>query len=215
MRRNPADRAEPRIEDEGDGVVDFWTPEQVGSFLDCVDAATSEHVVSEERKRKGKPYQYVRGVDADPMLRALMYVSVATGARRGEVCGAHWSDIDLASGQFTIRRGHVMVGGEVVDSKTKTKRGRRAVLLDADTVAVLREWKAVQDADRKRFAAKWEDAEDHVFTHGVYLSKPVRYGVPVRPDWVTRQVPADREGSRVCRRCTCTDCAIPGPRRRT
>jgi integrase len=65
-------------------------------------------------------------------------------------------------------------------------RGRRAVRLGEETVAALRAWKAQQDADRERLGEAWEDGEGHVFTHAVLFTKPVRYGVPVRPDCVTR-----------------------------
>ena len=33
LRRNPADKAEPRMEEDDDEVVQFWTPEQVGTTL--------------------------------------------------------------------------------------------------------------------------------------------------------------------------------------
>ena len=187
VRRNVADNCDPkRGADDDDGEeVAFWTPAQLGVFLDQVDLDTSEHVATERRERKGKAYTYQRHVDADPMLRALMYVFVATGARRGEVCGLRWPHIDTA-GVVSVRRARVMVGGRVVDSKPKTKRGSRRVQLDEAAMAVLEEWREQQKRDRATYRQGWEDDADHVFTHAVRFSKPARYGVPVRPDWVTR-----------------------------
>ena len=63
-----------------------------------------------------------------------------------------------------------------------TTRGLRTLALDAGTVYVLRDW---QRRDRLRYGQQWEDTEGHVFTQSVLFTKPVRYGVPVHPRWVT------------------------------
>ena len=60
--------------------------------------------------------------------------------------------------------------------------------IDSGTVAALESWKAQQDADRGCYKSQWQDKHDHVFTHAVHFSKPAQYGVPVRPDWVSRKV---------------------------
>lgn len=103
-------------------------------------------------------------------------------------------DGDLAAGTLAIRRERVEVGGAVVESRTKTKRGRRMVMLDADTVAALRDCQSRQNEEHAAYGTGWEDVDGHVFVHGVYLSRPVRHGVPVRPGWVTarfRRMAAD------------------------
>jgi integrase len=186
LRRNVADNTEPKRSDEDGGEVEFWTPGQVGASLDRVDLATSEHVETEERKRKGKSYTHQRKVAVDPMQRALLYTFVATGARRGEVCGLRWKDVDLVGGTVTVRKTRVMVNGAVKRSLPKTRRGRRILYVDPETVDALRAWQAAQAKEREAFAAQWQDEEDHVFTHVVRLSCPIRCGVPVRPDSVTR-----------------------------
>lgn len=63
----------------------------------------------------------------DPALGALVRVLTATGARRGEVCGLRWSDIDRGSRTMSIQRSVASVaGGTVVkDTKTHAATGRR------------------------------------------------------------------------------------------
>lgn len=84
-----------------------------------------------------------------------------TGARRGEVLGCDWSDLDLDAGTVTIRRQFTVVSGRVTLKDVKTPRGRRTIDLDAETVEILRDWRktqprALQPSERDRFA---------VFTH--------------------------------------------------
>jgi integrase len=51
----------------------------------------------------------------DPDFGALIRVLAATGARRGEVCGLRWSDLDRHAGTLSIRRSVASVaGGSVV-----------------------------------------------------------------------------------------------------
>jgi len=56
---------------------------------------------------------------------------------------------------------------------------------DPQTLAALETWRREQARQRDDAGAAWEDTEDHVFTHAVAFSCPVRHGVPVRPDWAT------------------------------
>ena len=67
-----------------------------------------------------------------------------TGCRRGEALGLTWPDLDVEAGAVTIRRALVPIDGELRETEPKTRRGRRRIALDAETVAVLRELAATQ-----------------------------------------------------------------------
>ena len=72
----------------------------------------------------------------DPEFGAVLRVLAATGARRGEVCGLRWSDLDIESGTVLIRRSIASVAGGTVVKDTKTHAARR-IALDPATLAVL------------------------------------------------------------------------------
>ena len=77
--------------------------------------------------------------DGNPMLAVFLRLAAATGARRGELCGLRWDDVDLDQGSLTTRRSiaNTRTMG-VVEKDTKTHAERR-LSLDAGTVAVLAE----------------------------------------------------------------------------
>ena len=64
---------------------------------------------------------------------ALIRVALATGLRRGELCGLRWADVDLVERRLTVRRNRIVVGGVVHETDPKTRSGRRTVTFDADT----------------------------------------------------------------------------------
>jgi integrase len=74
---------------------------------------------------------------ASPDLAVALRLLVATGMRRGEVCGQRWRDIDLGAGTVRIEGSvvHAQVG--IVEADTKTHHARR-LTLDTGTVDVLR-----------------------------------------------------------------------------
>jgi integrase len=77
--------------------------------------------------------------ESDPDLGAFLQLAATTGARRGELCGLHWSALDLDEGTVTIGRAVVDgYDGALVEKDTKTHSVRR-VALDATTVEVLSE----------------------------------------------------------------------------
>lgn len=82
--------------------------------------------------------------DVDAMFGLYVRVMVATGARRAEVCGLRWSDVDTAAGTLTVERSYTLVPGVRGDRPTKT-RSARAVALDPVTLVELEEaWMATR-----------------------------------------------------------------------
>jgi integrase len=76
---------------------------------------------------------------ADPVLACWLQVSTASGARRGEICGLRWSDIDLDARTIRIQRSVSATKTAGVFIKT-TKTGRvRQVSITSTATHALRE----------------------------------------------------------------------------
>jgi len=86
-----------------------------------------------------------------------------TGCRRGEALGLTWRDLDIEGGRVAITRALVPAGGKLVETEPKTKRGRRLIALDAETVAVLRQQAATQLGEQQKLGDEWIDS-GRVFT---------------------------------------------------
>ncbi len=79
-----------------------------------------------------------RAWSGDPGWGAIVWLTMTTGARRGELCGLRWSEVNFHQGMITIRRAVYLDEGQLQDKDTKTHQQRR-VVLDSETVEVLRE----------------------------------------------------------------------------
>lgn len=71
-------------------------------------------------------------------LRALWLILITTGLRKGEVLGLAWSDIDLLTGAFRVRRTVQRVRGQLVFGPPKTKRSRRTLYLSPACLEALK-----------------------------------------------------------------------------
>jgi integrase len=87
--------------------------------------------------------RFLRKAEEHRLLPAL-WLAAMTGMRRGEVLGLRWSDVDLDGARLAVRRTASCAGYKVHITTNKTATSRRAVDLDAQTVDVLREWRAQQ-----------------------------------------------------------------------
>lgn len=73
----------------------------------------------------------------DPDFGCYLLLAATTGARHGELCGLHWSDLDLDGFAVTISRSVVEAEhSQVVEKDTKTHAARR-IALDPGTVGTL------------------------------------------------------------------------------
>ena len=156
--RNPADLADPPRARPGQRApARTWTGEQIATFL----AATSSS-------------RYC------PLWRLI----ATTGLRRGEALGLRWDDIDLGKARVSVNRTLIQVSDYsahdtgVAWGTPKTARGRRAISLDPETVAVLRTHRARQREERLAAGADYAD-------HGLVFAS--RLGEPLHPKVVSNQ----------------------------
>src|SRR5690348_12967654 len=86
--------------------------------------------------------------------------------RRGELLGLKWGDINLDTGMISVQRSLVDVKGGIIETKPKSSKGYRSILLPLFALNALKAHKERQVALRRE-AAHWQDG-DYVFctSHG-------------------------------------------------
>ncbi len=127
-----------------------------------------------------------------------------TGARRGELCGLRWSDIDSTRGCVTISRSvhHGLDKSELVVVPTKTGRARR-VALDARTLDLLSQY-------RDQVSQWARAAEVDLAADGYILSLDPTGQTPLKPDTITAGF--GRATRRLVPACALTTCGTRAPR---
>ena len=148
---NPAERAKrPRAARRE--VARVWNVEQLGVFL----ATAQTH-----------------------RLYAFFRLAAYTGARRGELLHLRWDNLALDACEVSITGSESVVEGRRVEGTTKGDCSR-VVSVDAGTVAVLREHRARQVAERLKAGSLWTDT-NHVFV--------TETGAPLCPDTPSQLMP--------------------------
>jgi integrase len=115
--------------------------------------------------------------ETHPDLASLIYVAATTGARRGELCGLRWSDIDLDQNTVTISRSISDAGKVVAVKDTKTHQARR-IALDSSTVDVLRYQRELEEV-------RASEAGVTLGPWAYVWSQELDASTPYRPDRVT------------------------------
>ncbi|MFF8879635.1 site-specific integrase [Streptomyces flaveolus] len=133
--------------------VMVWTPEQLGAFLDVAE---------------------------DSRLYAFFHLVAHHGLRRGEGVGADWANVHLnvSPARIDVLTEIVVNGWTPVETAPKTDSSMSSVMLDRETVAVLREHRARQDAERQAAGAKWTET-------GKVFTTPT--GAWLHPDIVSKE----------------------------
>jgi integrase len=116
-------------------------------------------------------------------LAGLWRLAAMTGMRRAEVCGLHWSEVDLDAGVLHVTRTLVATpDGQVSWESPKTDRSRRIVEIDPETAHVLHDHRVRQVEEQLRALGAWPDTgveADVCFTDEA--------GRPLRPTYVSRR----------------------------
>ena len=95
---------------------------------------------------------------------AAWWLALRAGLRLGEVLALQWADCDLDAGVCVVQRAmNIRHPGQF--GPVKGVRGGHPVVVDPETVAVLRATQAAQAADRARVGAAWQDEGWVIATH--------------------------------------------------
>lgn len=155
IESNPAlnARAPTRRPDaiEVDDGPQAWTAEQAGTFLAAVE---------------------------DHRWRAVWHLALGTGARRGEVLGLRWCDVDLDDETVVIRRSLGVVDGTARLLPTKSSRSH-ALAIGPSVVEALCRRRDKHMQDRRQAGQNWADRWGLVFTQPD--------GAHIRPGRVTAE----------------------------
>ncbi len=109
--------------------------------------------------------------DAPLQYRVMINLMVFTGARRGEICGLEWSDIDSEAHKLHIRRNSLYLPGTgMYEDTTKTEGSDRTISIPESLIKMLDELKAYQDSVRTQAGDAWQDSRK-VFTQ--WNGKPI------------------------------------------
>ena len=108
----------------------------------------------------------------DAELGLFLRLAVVLGARRGELIGLKWRDVDLDHGAVLIASNVVrVVGRPLLDKDTKTHAKRR-VAVDADTVELLKAHR-VRQAEAALACGASLPPDAYVFSRAADASKPI------------------------------------------
>lgn len=132
--------------------VNYFQPEQVAAIRDALDA--------------------------EPMKwKTLVHLLLITGARRGEVLGLKWNAVDFERNRLHICN-NILYSPDVgiYEGAPKTATSDRWVSLPVETIQLLRQYRAWQNAERLRLGEYYRD-QGYVFTQDT--------GGPMHPDSVT------------------------------
>ena len=114
------------------------------------------------------------------LVALYLWLAAVTGARRGELCGLQWEDLDLDRGVVHVAFSYLVLPGVKVRKDTKTHQDRY-LAIDEVTTALLTERRNLA-AEQLADVGVELPASAFVFTHDPLGE------APWDPNWVTKKV---------------------------
>lgn len=132
--------------------VDYFQPAQVAAIRDALEL---------------EPIKW----------KTITHLFLITGARRGEILGLKWNCVDFDGNRIHICN-NVLYSSErgIYEDTPKTETSRRYITLPAETMQLLRKYRAWQAGERLRLGEYYQN-QDFVFSQD--------HGGPMHPDSVT------------------------------
>ena len=150
IKENPADFVERPMRPDSD-VASFYEPDQAIAMLECAKKSTEKY--------------------------AILTVAVYSGARRAEIIGLRWQDIDWETGTLKVRQTVQYTKDKGVFFKQpKSKKGKRDISVPGIVIDALR----VQLSSQQKFKVLLGD--DYIDNDLVFCQDD---GKPIFPDTIS------------------------------
>lgn len=110
--------------------------------------------------------------DCTPVDYTFFHLLAFSGLRSGEAIGLMWSDVDFENKRLSISRTAVIVDKKQTVQDPKTKRSKRVITLDDETLNVLKLWKRQQIKEYFQVGKAYQHDSNYIFTNnrGEWLS---------------------------------------------
>jgi integrase len=140
MRSNPASKVRPpKVEKPNVGAYD---EEQTAALLTALE------------QEPAAQFKY----------KVAVMLALTTGARRGELLGLDWSDVDYNSKTITISKSSQYVEGKGIITKSpKNESSKRTIPITPSMVSLLKKHKRAQKKERRKVIDLWKQS-DRLFT---------------------------------------------------
>ena len=186
---NPMTKVKYEIDKPDD--AQYFTEQQMSEMLKLLNKDLDDLEISFDKSRKYKDLDKserdrranIRILDASSK-RLFVSLAIVTGARRGELIGLTWSDIDIENKLIKFKGTSYTLAGEQTKKKDTLKNGSKAkeVTLNESIIPMIEEYKQLQKTVIKQ--NKWS-YNDFVFLT-LKDGKVNKAGGPIRGDTFTK-----------------------------
>ena len=102
-----------------------------------------------------------------PVDYTFFHLLAFSGLRTGEAIGLMWSDVDFENKRLSISRTAVVIGKKQTVQDPKTKRSKRVIALDDETLNVLKLWKRQQIKEYFQAGVPYKHDLNYIFTNDI------------------------------------------------
>lgn len=150
----------PRSEKQVD--VKHFTLEQTKAFLEQLDKPYTVAHWGRQKKDGTESNKHYEVKTIPLQYKALFYLAIFGGFRRGELIALTWNDIDFEHCTVSVSKSSARTKDGIITKSPKTFSSNRTVSLPADTLDLLRKHRTEQQRYRLSLGTYWQ-GDNYVF----------------------------------------------------
>lgn len=164
IHENPCSRVTlPKL--SHDDAIHYFTLDQSKRFLNFLDDTYFTEAKSHERtlSKTGNKYHvssYFEEHAFPTQFKALFYLAIYGGFRRGELVALKWSDINFTDRTISIARAVAKAQNRLIIKEPKTHAGIRTLTMPQGCMKILSEWKREEVELRFKLGTAWRGEKD-------------------------------------------------------